>query len=134
MQTVVDWVNRRGGAAAPAHPYQAGMVGRSLGDRVLQLKGIAAIETLNGSVRSAMNDRAQWAARQLGLQGIGGSDAHGIQALGNAYTCFADPIETEAELAQALHTGRYTVQGSSADNRFQTIDPQLAAGQDTLSP
>lgn len=131
MQTAVDWVNRRGGAAVPAHPYQEGMVSRALGDRILGLKGIAAIETLNGSVRSDKNERAQWAARQMGLPGIGGSDAHGIQALGNAYTCFEDAFQTELELAQALRAGRYTVQGSSADQRLPTIDP---SGQAASSP
>ena len=133
MQTVVDWVNRRGGAAVPAHPYQAGMVGRALGDRVLHLQGIAAIETLNGSIGSDENHRAHAAAQQLGLQGIGGSDAHGIQALGNAYTCFFDSIETEAGLVQALHAGRYTAQGSSAGHRFQTADPKRSIEQDALS-
>ena len=121
MQTVVDWVNRRGGAAVPAHPYQEGMVSRALGDRIFGLKGIAAIETLNGSVRSDKNERARWAARQMGLPGIGGSDAHGIQAIGNAYTCFEDLFQTESELAQALRDGRYTVRGCSADHRSQAL-------------
>lgn len=130
MQTAVDWVNRRGGAAIPAHPYQAGMVGRALGDRVLQLTGIAAVETLNGSIQSEENRRARNAARQLGVQGIGGSDAHGIQALGNAYTVFFDPIEDEAGLVKALHAGRYSPEGSSADQRFNISEPQKRAQQE----
>lgn len=121
MQTAVDWVNRRGGAAIPAHPYQRGMVGRALGDRVLGLSGITAIETLNGSIQSDENRRASDAARQLGLQGTGGSDAHGIQALGNAYTVFFDAVEDEAGLVQALRTGRYSPAGSSADERFKML-------------
>lgn len=130
MQTAVDWVNRRGGAAVPAHPYQAGMVGRALGDRVLQLTGIAAVETLNGSIRSEENQRASDAARQLGVKGIGGSDAHGIQALGNAYTAFLDPIEDEAELVKALHADRYSPAGSSADQRFNITEPLNSAQQE----
>lgn len=133
MQIAVDWVNRRGGAAVPAHPYQAGMVGRPLGDRVLQLTGVAAVETLNGSIQSDENRRASEAARQLGVQGIGGSDAHGIHALGNAYTCFSERIEDEAGLVKALRVGRYTPQGSSADHRNNRPYPDRSTQQEMIS-
>lgn len=132
MQTAVNWVNRRGGAAVPAHPYQAGMVGRALGDRVLGLSGIAAVETLNGSIQSDENRRAANAARRLGVPGTGGSDAHGIQVLGNAYTMFYDPIEDESGLVKALHAGRYSPAGRSADERFNILTSQHHDGQEII--
>jgi predicted metal-dependent phosphoesterase TrpH len=107
MQTVVDWVNRRGGAAVAAHPYRAGIVGCALGDRLLGLKGLTAVETVNGSLHWDENLRADQAARQMGLKGIGGSDAHGLQALGSAYTCFSRVISSEAELVAALRHDDY---------------------------
>lgn len=107
MQTVIGWVERRGGVGVPAHPYQPGMVGSALGDRVLQLKGLVAIETLNGSLPPEMNRLAETAARQLGVAGIGGSDAHGIQALGKACTCFPAAIADEGELVASLRAGDY---------------------------
>jgi hypothetical protein len=107
MQTVLEWVARRGGVGVPAHPYQPGMVGSALGDRVLQLDGLVAIETLNGSLPPEMNQLAQAAALRMGVAGIGGSDAHGIQALGKAYTCFPSPIASEAELVLQLRAGEY---------------------------
>lgn len=110
MQTVIDWVNRRAGVAIPAHPYQSGMIGCALGDRVLDLKGIVALETLNGSVAPEENRYAQEAADRMGLPGIGGSDAHGLHALGRACTCFQHPIGSEAELVAALRDGAYSPQ------------------------
>ncbi len=107
MQKVLDWVAARNGVAVPAHPYQAGLIGRPLGDRVLALKGLVAIETLNGSASAQENQSALEAAQHLGLRGIGGSDAHGIQALGSAYTCFPNAIANEVELVRALRDGGY---------------------------
>jgi len=107
MQMVIDWVNQKGGAAVAAHPYQDGLIGSALGDRVLSLKGLVALETLNGSVPPEENQRACEAARRLGINGIGGSDAHGIQALGSAYTCFNKAIRSAAELVTALRDDTY---------------------------
>lgn len=107
MQTVLEWVNLRGGVGIPAHPYQAGIVGCALGDDLLQLAGLVAVETLNGSLPSEVNHKAQKAAKQMGLKGIGGSDAHGLQTVGSAYTCFSNTIETEADLVVALKNDTY---------------------------
>jgi predicted metal-dependent phosphoesterase TrpH len=117
MQTVMEWVDRRGGVSVPAHPYQAGMVGNAMGDRVLRLKGLVAIETLNGSLRPELNQMAQEAALRLGVRGLGGSDAHGILALGKAYTCFSFAITSEAELVAALCAGDYFACQDSAMNK-----------------
>ncbi|MCJ8500425.1 PHP domain-containing protein [Desulfatitalea alkaliphila] len=105
MQQVVEWIQGRGGVAVAAHPYQNPMIGAPLGDRVLQLSGLAAIETLNGSVGPEENRLAQAAAAKMGLPGVGGSDAHGLQTLGKAFTLFDEPITSEAHLVQKLREG-----------------------------
>jgi predicted metal-dependent phosphoesterase TrpH len=115
MQTVIDWVNRRAGVAIPAHPYQDGLIGCALGDRVLGLKGIVALETLNGSAAPEENRYAQEAADRMGLPGIGGSDAHGLHALGRAWTWFRQAIGSEAELVAALRKGAYFPQSVSGE-------------------
>ncbi|MBN2397923.1 MAG: PHP domain-containing protein [Deltaproteobacteria bacterium] len=108
MQDAIDWVQARGGVAIPAHPYQKDMVGGSLGDRVLALQGLYALEVANGSVSPADNRLALQAAAMLGLKGIGGSDAHGLLTVGQAYTLFPSPIRTEKELVEALRHGTYS--------------------------
>ena len=108
MQFAVNWAHSRGGVAIPAHSYQKGMVGSYLGDRVFELKNLIALEVINGSATTEENQRALEAATQLGIKGIGGSDAHGLHGLGKAYTLFPEPITTEEELVWALRHSEYT--------------------------
>ena len=108
MQDAIDWVQAGGGVAIPAHPYQKDMVGGLLGDRVLGLQGLHALEVANGSASPADNRFALQAAAILGLKGIGGSDAHGLLTVGQAYTLFPSPIRTEKELIEALRHGSYS--------------------------
>ena len=108
MQGVIHWVHARGGVAIPAHPYQKDMVGGSLGDRVLQLKGLYALEAANGSVSAEGNRSAREAAEKMGIRGTGGSDAHGLFTIGRAYTLFSMPIRSERDLINALRCGEYS--------------------------
>jgi len=115
MQDAIDWVHAGGGVAIPAHPYQKDMVGGLLGDRVLALQGLYALEVANGSVSPADNRLALQASSILGLKGIGGSDAHGLLTVGQAYTLFPSPIRTEEELIEALRHGTYTAHFNHSD-------------------
>ena len=74
VQKAVDWAQKNGGVVIPAHPYQLGLAGQYLGDDVLTINGLFALEVLNGSVSPEGNRRAEKAAEHLGLNGIGGSD------------------------------------------------------------
>jgi predicted metal-dependent phosphoesterase TrpH len=107
MQYVINRVHSQGGVAIPAHPFQKGLVGGLLGSRVSDLQGLVALETINGSLSTNENLLAQQAARDLGIHGIGGSDAHGPSVLGRAFTCFPRPIQTPADLLDALRQGGY---------------------------
>ena len=108
MQRTLEWVNRESrGVAIPAHPFQKDFLGRSLGGAVMTFSDLIALETLNGSLSCRENRAAMDAARALGIHGIGGSDAHGLQVLGKVYTLFPSPILTERELVTALKKGGY---------------------------
>jgi len=115
MQDAIDWVQARGGVAIPAHPYQKDMVGWLLGDRVLTLQGLYALEVANASVSPADNRLALQAAAMLGLKGTGGSDAHGLPTVGQAYTIFPSPIRTEEDLVEALRHGTYSAHLNHSD-------------------
>lgn len=110
IQDVINEVHHRGGVAIPAHPYQQDMTGRLLGDLVLALQGLYALEVANGSVSSADNRLALQAAAMLGLKGIGGSGAHGLAAVGQAYTLFPSAVRTDQELVEMLRHGNYKAQ------------------------
>ncbi|MFP4195015.1 MAG: PHP domain-containing protein, partial [Desulfobacterales bacterium] len=113
MQRVIDTVSKRGGAAVPAHPFQRGVNGTVLGPGVLDLKHIAAIETENGSLLEEENQPARRAAEKMGLFGTGGSDAHGLQVLGRAYTVFPEPVTSEEDLVRALKKGGFRPEKNS---------------------
>jgi predicted metal-dependent phosphoesterase TrpH len=102
MQKVITWVRERGGAAIPAHPFQKSMMGARLGDRIFDLKGITALEGLNGSALFKENELALKAGADLDIPCVGGSDAHGLMVLGRMYTEFERPVLTEDDLVQSL--------------------------------
>jgi predicted metal-dependent phosphoesterase TrpH len=107
MQWAADWVHKRGGVAIPAHPYQKHNFNGFLGDKVLEMKHLFALEALNASLAVRENLLALEAIGRLGIKGIGGSDAHGPSVLGRAYTLFQTPIGSEEELVEALRTKDY---------------------------
>lgn len=117
MQQVIDWVDRHGGVSVPAHPYQPDMFGGCLGDRLLGLKYVTAVEAMNGSATSSENSMAEAAAEKMGCKMIGGSDAHGPAGIGRAFTIFENRLETVEELVDALKKGAYSPQYGNDRNR-----------------
>ena len=102
-EELIREVNRAGGVVIPSHPYRAGS---GLGDLVLALPGIAAIEGHNGCNLHRFNQRAIEAARQRQLPVTGGSDAHRPGEVGSCYTEFPERVTT-GNLVALLRTGRY---------------------------
>lgn len=107
LQYVIDRVHSQGGVAIPAHPFQRGLIGGCLGNRVLDLQGLVALETVNGSLSCDENLLAMQAAQKMGICGIGGSDAHGPLVLGRACTLFPRSIKTPVDLLNALKERSY---------------------------
>jgi predicted metal-dependent phosphoesterase TrpH len=100
---LVRVVARRGGAVIPSHPYRGGS---GIGDLVLRLPGIAALEGCNGCNAEPFNRRAIETARRLGLPVTGGSDAHAPGEVGSCYTLFRKPVTAE-NLVALLRAGDY---------------------------
>jgi len=96
-------VNRLGGVVIPSHPYRGGS---GLGDRILTLAGIAAVEGHNGCNHHAFNERAIRAARRLRIPFTGGSDAHTPAEVGSCYTVFDERVTAE-NVVGLLKAGRY---------------------------
>jgi len=83
-EEVVDEIHERGGLAIAAHPYSR-LSRDSLGDYVLKVN-FDGVETLNARARGFENRKAEVKCKTLGLSCVGGSDAHSIWEVGNAYT------------------------------------------------
>jgi predicted metal-dependent phosphoesterase TrpH len=113
-------VTECGGVLIPAHPFRGWdhyalwrylkTLGLPLDERLARepwMRGLAAIEVLNGNLRREENAKAAKLAVLLGLPGIGGSDAHTPGEVGCTATWFPDPIATDAQLVAALKRGGY---------------------------
>lgn len=102
-EELVRAVNRCGGVVIPSHPYRKGS---GVGDMILDLKGICAVEGYNGCNIHAFNVRAVEMAKRLKLPFTGGSDAHLPEEVGLCFTAFEER-PTYENLVPLLQGGRY---------------------------
>ena len=121
LQDLCWYVHEVGGLVFAAHPFHTGggpsltlafqERGRDLRedwDRVEVLRELDGVETLNGQVEADVNAQARALARELGVPGVGGSDAHAAHMVGSAATRFARSVRSEADLLAALKDGSYS--------------------------
>jgi predicted metal-dependent phosphoesterase TrpH len=76
VDDVISFAKERGGVVVVPHPYREYGLGGSATSYAVD-----AIETLNGSTPPQMNKLAEDLAREMGLPGVGGSDAHNVDEL-----------------------------------------------------
>lgn len=103
VREVIELVNAAGGAVVPSHPFRGV---NNLGDGVLELPGICALEGFNGANMHAMNLLAIEAAGKRGLPFTGGSDAHTPRDVGSCFTGFDDAV-TSDNFVRLLKAGGY---------------------------
>jgi hypothetical protein len=103
VSDVVRFVNRAGGVVIPSHPFRPGT---SLGDLIMSLEGLCALEGHNGCNMHVMNMKAIEAAGMLKLPYTGGSDAHEPHDVGACFTEFDDAVTYE-NFIERLKAGRY---------------------------
>src|ERR671930_593 len=117
----VQAIHDQGGVAIAAHPFwhtaeRRGRPPHGVGVAALREVGFDAVEVRNGGVTPSMaaaNRTARAAARDLGLVGVGGSDAHIREALGCSLTLFAG--RSAVELRASLAAGEVAVTGRLPD-------------------
>lgn len=104
LQELIDHVNSLGGICVPAHPFREfGLV--SLLEGLLDLTGIAGVETHNGGNVDSDNDLAMDAAATMELPTLGGSDCHKEEAIGRCATRFEEPVTDMASFIAAIRRG-----------------------------
>lgn len=114
-------IHDQGGLAIAAHPFwhtaeRRGRPPHGVGVAALRDVRFDAVEVRNGGVTPSMaaaNRTARAAARELGLIGVGGSDAHIREALGCSMTLFAG--RSAVELRASLASGEVAVSGRLPD-------------------
>jgi len=100
---LINIVNERGGVVIPSHPYRGF---NSVGDKLLELKKITAIEVYNGANMRLMNTKALDVAKSLNIPYTGGSDAHSAIDVGSCYTLFEKRLNND-NIVQLLNSGQY---------------------------
>lgn len=104
LNEVMDRVRERGGICVPAHPYrEVGVC--CLREGLLDLQGIAGVETHNGHNEDADNQLAIQAAQTMGLPSLGGSDCHKVAAVGRCATEFLQPVTDMPSFLAAVRAG-----------------------------
>ena len=94
------------GVAFPAHPFRETSMLRELPGEEVAPK-LASLEILNGKTPADQNLMALEYAKQYGLRGMGGSDAHQMSRLYSYLTLFDGPIRSVADLTTALREGDF---------------------------
>jgi predicted metal-dependent phosphoesterase TrpH len=115
IQELREKVTAAGGYMIVAHPFR-GFKTFGIGQLQLTveqackrkvLEFVNAVEVGNGKLSPEENNMARKVAEKLGLPGTGGSDAHRVDEIGTWVTVFEKEIESEIELVQELHAGRF---------------------------
>ncbi|MCX7150873.1 MAG: PHP domain-containing protein [Rhodocyclales bacterium] len=104
LEEVIERINAIGGICAPAHPFRE--IGFSaMLDGLLELQGIAAVESHNGGNIDSDNELAIKASTHMGLPTLGGSDCHKLAAVGRCATEFSTPIRDMTSFLAAVKAG-----------------------------
>jgi predicted metal-dependent phosphoesterase TrpH len=104
IENIIPLVNGKGGVVIPTHPFRGS---NSIGDRIIDLKDLCALEGHNGYAHYFQNAKAVRTAEELKLPYTGGSDAHLSHEVGACYTEFRHVV-TYDNFIDLLLGGDYT--------------------------
>jgi predicted metal-dependent phosphoesterase TrpH len=106
---MIEVVHGEGGIAIPAHPFRDSGYGPRLDELLSKLgTALSTVEAINGQNTQEQNVAALAACEKLGLNAVGGSDAH-FATLNWFMTCATElerEISTVEELCVELRAGR----------------------------
>jgi len=106
----IEEIRALGGIAVASHPYRKIS---GVGGKIAASCDFGGIETLNSRSPRKENVKAQKIAEDRGLSQTGGSDAHELENIGNAYALFPAGLASEDEFMDALRKKETKVGGRS---------------------
>lgn len=101
-QPYLDHVNASGGFCCACHPFRNN--NRGLEENLGWVKGLHGVEVLNGSTPMETNRIALRWCRELGLQPIGGSDAHVVKQVGKYATWLPERVDNLQDFIALLRS------------------------------
>ena len=107
LEMVIKTCEHHGAVAAPCHPGRprVGMFAHT--EEYGIPKGVRIVEIYNGGSRENEDQIAIDNAKELGYQGIGGSDSHIVSHVGRCATRFSATIGDINDLVNALNSGQF---------------------------
>ncbi len=126
LEETSAFIKQHGGVAVPAHPlrFLSGIGPLALADAAAA-GHIRAAEGFNARERPLVQDNTMRAIHGHGLAATGGSDAHWIRDIGNAYTVFDDMPNDVGALVRRIQDGLCEPGGASTRRR-SVIGHQLS--------
>lgn len=109
VKETVAAIHAAGGIAVAAHPYRTWS---GLGESNV-IEDFDAIEVLNGRSAEKGNRSALNLARKMGKPVTGGSDAHKIEQMGDAYSILPSDCQNADDVIDAIKQGKVSVAGGS---------------------
>ncbi len=107
LEEIVHRVHQHDGVVFVSHPFRYGKYsGLSLEQLQTAFERFDGIEALNGNQSNEQNNYGLHIWESLGINGIGGSDAHSIPMVGNYVTKFQNVIRNEDDLIKELKAGQ----------------------------
>ncbi len=112
VENVVDFAQERDFVSIVAHPFRE----YGMGDLSRNYK-FDAVEVLNGASSEAANESARELAKQMGLPGTAGSDAHQAPEVCSVYTEIDASMDMD-EILHAIKKGLTSVPSNGKSIRF----------------
>jgi predicted metal-dependent phosphoesterase TrpH len=112
VENVLDFARERNYVSVVAHPYRE----YGMGDLARNYK-VDAIEILNGGSTQSANETALELAKQMGLPGVAGSDAHQPADICSVYTEVQASMDVD-EILHAIKKGLVSVSPMGKSIRF----------------
>lgn len=111
-ENVIDYAKSIGAVSIVAHPYRL----YGMGDKAKNLK-VDAIEVLNGGTYPAANEQAKQLAKEMGLPGTAGSDAHQTSELFSVYAQVQASLNVD-DILKAIKKGLLSTHHSNQSIHF----------------
>ncbi|MFW5945690.1 MAG: CehA/McbA family metallohydrolase [Candidatus Natronoplasma sp.] len=109
IQETRDRIKEQGGLSIAVHPFR---IVSGLGEKTVRENDWDGIEGLNGRSWERENKKAQKMADELGLPITGGSDAHRLKSIGQAYT-LSEGVSDWQDVMEEIKKGNTDVDGKS---------------------
>ncbi len=109
VRDTVAAIHAAGGIAVAAHPYRTWS---GLGESNV-IEDFDAVEVLNGRSAEKGNRSALQLARRMGKPGTGGSDAHKVEQMGDAYSILPSDCRDADDVINAIKQGKVSTAGGS---------------------